>query len=438
MHWIQPIIFILLLSILAYFSVGRYKQIWNNIKRGKEVGPVDDKPQRWKNMLLIALGQKKMFKNVIPAVLHLFIYTAFLITQIELIEIIIDGITGNHRLFAPFLGGFYTFIISFIEVLSALALIATIAFFARRNILKVARFQKPELKGWPFKDANLILLGELLLVIGIFTMNGADIVLQKLDPAHYHPTGNFAISSVLGPALFGALDKSTLMFLERFGWWLHCLIVFGFIAYLPFSKHLHIFLAFPNTFFASLKPKGEMMNMPAIQREVEMMIDPSKASTTAPPAPLRFGAKDIEDLTQVQLLSAYSCTECGRCTAACPANQTGKLLSPRKVMMDVRDRMEELSTFEKMNGAETKDDRSLLDYISRAELMACTTCNACAEACPININPMGIIIDLRRYYILDEAKSPEEWNMMFSNIENNGAPWKFSAMDRANWSLQDA
>lgn len=434
MHWIQPIIFTLLLLGIAIFSFGRYRQIWHNIQRGKPTGPADQKPLRWKNMLLLAFGQKKMFKNPLPAIFHFFIYAAFVITQIELIEIILDGISGHHRIFARSLGGFYTFIISFIEILSLLALVATFVFLWRRNVRKVERLHKPELKGWPIKDANLILLGEFLLVLGIFTMNGADTVLQKMIPDHYPPTGNLAVSSWLGPALFSGLPGGVLHLLERAGWWLHVVVVLGFIAYLPVSKHLHIFLAFPHTFFAGLQPRGEMTNMPAIQREVEMMLDPAKATGEAPPAPARFGAKDVEDLTRIQLLSAYTCTECGRCTAVCPANITGKLLSPRKVMMDVRDRMEEISAFEKNNAPGAKDEKSLLDRISREELMACTSCNACVEACPININPLGIILDLRRYYILDEAKSPEEWNMMFSNIENNGAPWKFSPMDRANWT----
>jgi len=433
MHWIQPVIFTLLLIGIAIFSFGRYREIWQNIQRGKPSGPVEQKPRRWKNMLLLALGQKKMFKNLIPAIFHFFIYLAFIITQIELVEIILDGLSGHHRIFAPFLGRFYTFIISFIEILSLLALLATFIFLWRRNVGKVERLHKPELKGWPLKDANLILVGEMLLVLGIFTMNGADTLLQKMMPEHYAPTGNLAVSSWLGPAIFSGLPGGVLPILERAGWWLHVVVVLGFIAYLPISKHLHIFLAFPHTFYASLQPRGEITNMPAIQWEVEMMLHPAKATGDAPPAPARFGAKDIDDLSRIQLLSAYTCTECGRCTAACPANITGKLLSPRKVMMDVRDRMEEISAFEKNNAPGGRDEKSLLDRISREELMACTSCNACVEACPININPLDIILQLRRYYILDEAKSPEEWNMMFSNIENNGAPWKFSPMDRANW-----
>lgn len=431
LSYIEPIIFSLITIGVFAWAYFRYRDVYRNIKMGTPIGEVGDSGQRWKNTFLLAFGQKKMFKNFIPGILHFFIYTAFVITQIELLEIIIDGFTGSHRILKGALGGFYTFIINFIEILSVLALIATVIFLIRRNLLKVPRLVKPEMKGWPKLDGNLILYGEILLVVGIFCMNGADVVLGGVK--------NLAVSSWLGPALFGGLSESALHVVGKFGWWLHLLVVYAFILYLPISKHLHIALAFPNTYYAPLEEKGKMVNMDNVMNEVQMMLNPPPGGEMPPPAEMKFGAKDVTDLSQLQLLSAYSCTECGRCTANCPANQTGKMLSPRKVMMDVRDRMEELGSYKKANGTDAHDEKKLVgEYITKEELNACTTCNACVEACPVSINPLSIITELRRYLILEEANSPEEWNLMFSNIENNGAPWQFPPSDRAKWTKEEA
>jgi len=431
----QVFAFIVVTLVVALIAFRQYGRIYRNISKGKAVEADDNIGLRIKNTVLLAFGQKKMFQNMIPAVLHLFIYVAFLFTQIELIEIIIDGFTGKHRVFADSLGMLYPTIISFIELLSFLALIATVAFLWRRNKLKIPRFQMSEMNGWPKLDANLILIAEIVLVTCIFTMNGADVVMQGHDPAHYPDTGYLAISSWLGPLLFGWMPEGVVALLERVGWWGHLLTVYAFIIYLPFSKHLHIMLAFPNTYFASLEKKGKMTHMPSITNEIQMMMNPDApmdAGADEEEVP-GFGAKDVEELDWVQLLSAYSCTECGRCTSSCPANQTGKKLSPRKVMMDVRDRMEEKADNEAKHGVGFDDGKSLFDYITKEEINACTTCNACVEECPISINPLSIILELRRHKIMEEADSSEEWNLMFTNTENNQAVWQFSPTERDKW-----
>ncbi|HWR93846.1 MAG TPA: (Fe-S)-binding protein [Flavobacterium sp.] len=446
MSFLSSIIFVIILTVGVGFFVKNIKKIIRNIKLGQEVNRSDNSAERWKNMTLVALGQKKMFTRPIPALLHFMLYAAFIITQIELLEIIVDGLFGTHRFFKTGLGGFYTFIISFIEILSLLALIATIIFLSRRNLLKLPRLNMSELLGWPRKDANLILIMEIILVICIFTMNGTDEVLYNLGESHYEGTGsfNFAISKHLGPVLYGGLDASALHILERVGWWGHLIMVLSFLNYLYFSKHLHILLAFPNTYFADLKPKGQLDNLASVTKEVKLMMDPNADPFAAPPVdenavPNKFGASDVQDLNWVQLLNAYTCTECGRCTSSCPANQTGKLLSPRKIMMDTRDRLEEVGrNIDVNNGIFIPDNKSLLnDYITPEELWACTSCNACVEECPVNISPLSIIIDMRRYLVMEQSAAPMPLNAMMTNIENNGAPWQYNQQDRLNWKNEN-
>ena len=441
---IAIIIFAALMLIGGGFFAMNVKKIRRNILLGRDVDRTDNRSERWKVMTLVALGQQKMFKKPLPAFLHLCLYVAFVITQIELIEIFADGLSGNHRLFMSSLGGFYTFMISFIEILSILAFVATFIFLARRNLLKIPRFVKSEMNGWPKLDANLILIAEIILICFIFMMNGADEVLYNMGSTHTRGlegevgSFGFAVSQYVGPALFGGMSEASLATIERIGWYGHIIMVFAFLNYLPFSKHFHILLAFPNTFYSNLLPKGKFTNMESVTNEVKLMLDPN-ADPFAAPAPAegevqRFGAKDVQDLTWKNLLDSYTCTECGRCTAACPANQTGKLLSPRKIMMDTRDRLDEVGKNIDKHGKDHDDGKSLLgDYISAEELWACTSCNACVEECPVNIDPLSIIVDLRRYLVMEESKAPAELANMFTNIENNGAPWQFSQADRLNW-----
>jgi len=440
------IIFGVLLIIGLGFFAWNVSKIRSNILLGRDISPTDNRKERWRTMLLVAFGQKKMFQRPISAFLHLAIYAAFIITQIELIEIFIDGVAGSHRIFRPSLGGFYTFIISFIEILSVLAFIATFAFLARRNLLKVPRLVMSEMNGWPKLDANLILFFEILLISCIFMMNGADEVLYNRGLSHAANLGDgsfgFTITQFVGPGLFGSLSDGALHIVERIGWWGHILMVFVFLNYLPFSKHLHIVLAFPNTWYSNLNPKGQFTNLEAVTNEVKLMLDPTADPYALPAdgdaAPQRFGAKDVTDLTWKNLMDAYSCTECGRCTAACPANITGKLLSPRKIMMDTRDRLEIVGENIRKHGKDYDDGKSLLfNHISEEELWACTSCNACVQECPVNIDPLSIIIDLRRYLVMEESKMPSELAGMLTNIENNGAPWQFSPTDRMNWASED-
>ena len=402
---------------------------------GRKEDLTDNPGERLKRMLLIALGQKKMFKNITPAVLHLMIYVGFVITQIELIEIFIDGVTGHHRIIyhavegIPALRGLYVFTISFIEFLSVFVFIATVAFLARRWVLKVPRLIMRELIGWPSQDATIILVSEIYLLTCIFSMNTADMAMQNGEYG-------FLVSGLLMP-LFSGMDYTTIHTIERLGWWGHWLGVLGFLCYLPYSKHLHILLAFPNTYFSRLTPKGYVPNMPEITKEIKLMMDPNAAVPDAPAEPVKFGAKDVFDLSWKNLMDAYSCTECGRCTANCPANLTGKKLSPRKIMMDTRDRLEEVGAkIAENNGVWQEDGKSLIEngYISVEELRACTTCNACVEECPVTISPLDIIMQLRRNLIMEESNAPAEWTGMFANMENNGAPWQFSQQDRLNWT----
>jgi len=425
----------------GYFAIN-IKKIIRNIKLGQDVNRSDNPSARWRNMTLVAFGQKKMFARPIPAILHFALYAAFVITQIELLEILVDGFFGTHRFFKSPLGGFYTFLISFIEILSVLALTATVLFLSRRNLLKLPRLNMKELMGWPMKDANLILIMEIILVCCIFTMNGTDEVLYNIGKSHFEGQGSFGftVSQHLGPALFGNLGEGTLHILERIGWWGHFMMVMAFLNYLYFSKHLHIIFAFPNTYFANLKPQGQFDNLESVTNEVKLMMDPNADPFAAPApdadaAPAKFGASDVQDLNWVQLLNAYTCTECGRCTSSCPANQTGKKLSPRKIMMDTRDRLEEVGrNIDANKGVFVPDNKSLLnDYITPEELWACTSCNACVEECPVNISPLSIIMDMRRYLVMEQSAAPTELNNMMTNIENNGAPWQYNQMDRLNW-----
>jgi heterodisulfide reductase subunit C len=441
MRFLPNIIFAIVLIIGVGFFVKHVKKIIRNIKLGQKVNRTENPGARWKNMTLIALGQKKMFTKLIPAILHFTLYAAFIITQIELLEIIVDGLFGTHRFFKTSLGGFYTFLISFIEILTVLALLGTIAFLSRRNLLKLPRFNKVEMLGWPTKDANLILIMEIVLVTCIFTMNGTDEVLYSLGKSHYEGIGsfNFYVSKYLGPAIFGGMSEGALHILERVGWWGHFLMVIAFLNYLYYSKHLHILLAFPNTYFADLNAKGKFDNLESVTNEVKLMMDPNADPFAAPAnpdaVPAKFGASDVQDLNWVQLLNAYTCTECGRCTSACPANNTGKKLSPRKIMMDTRDRLEEVGkNIDANKGIFIPDNKSLLnDYITTEELWACTSCNACVEECPINISPLSIIMDMRRYLVMEQSAAPMELNAVMTNIENNGAPWQYNQQDRLNW-----
>ena len=442
---ISIVLFALLLLVGFGFFTKNALQIRSNILLGRDIDRNDRSSERWKTMLLVAFGQKKMFSRPLPALLHFAIYAAFIITQIELIEIFVDGLTGNHRIFKDSLGGFYTFIISFIEVLSVLALVATVVFLLRRNMLKLPRLTMKELAGWPMKDANLILVFEIILVSCIFTMNGADEALFLKGASHYADLSGsfgFTVSSFLGEHFFSGFNTETLHVMERIGWWGHIIMVFVFLNYLPFSKHLHIVLAFPNTYYSNLERKGKFTNMESVTNEVKLMLDPTADPFAAPvdgnAEPQRFGAKDVTDLSWKNLLDAYSCTECGRCTSSCPANITGKKLSPRKIMMDTRDRLTEVGENIKKHGKDYQDGKSLIgDYITEEEIWACTSCNACVQECPVNIDPLSIIIDLRRYLVMEESKMPTELTGMLTNIENNGAPWQFSQNDRLNWANED-
>ena len=403
--------------------------IRRNILLGRDIALNDQPALRWKNLLLLAFGQKKMFRNPLVAVLHFFVYAGFIIINLEILEIIIDGLAGTHRIFAPVLGPLYGVLIGCFEILAVLVAASCAIFLVRRNILKLRRFISRDLDGWPRSDANYILITEIVLMLLFLTMNTADGILQSRGVPHYPVTGQFWITQHFA-GLFNGLSASALVAVERTAWWLHILGVLAFLNYLPWSKHLHIILAFPNAYYSRLKPKGKMDNMPEIQQEVLYAMQPELAANApASDTPPKFGAKDVHDLTWKNLLDAFACTECGRCSAACPATQTGKALSPRLIMMKTRDRAEEAG---RLNG-ETDNKALLRDHITEEELRACTSCNACVEECPVSINPLDIILQMRRHLIMEESSAPQEWNMMFSNIENNMAPWKFSPDDRDAW-----
>ncbi|KQC33842.1 Fe-S oxidoreductase [Nonlabens sp. YIK11] len=453
MQYIPNIIFaILLIGMVGFFATNIRKMI-RNIKVGKEVDRSDRKSERWSQMAKIALGQSKMVRRPIAGFLHVIVYVGFVIINIEVLEIIIDGLTGQHRIFAPFLGGFYDFLIATFEILAFLVLVSVIVFWIRRNVMNIRRFLARELKGWPKNDANYILYFEVVLMALFLTMNATDLAIQNgvlngmfTSEAAMHyvhgntVTGSFPISSWMTP-WYSGLSFETLHIIERACWWLHIVGILIFLNYLYWSKHLHIMLAFPNVWLAKLTPKGQFTNMEAVTAEVKLMMDPNADPFAAPAAgvedemPASLGANDIFDLNQVQLLNAYTCTECGRCTAECPANITGKKLSPRKIMMDTRDRLEDVGSIINKEGEWKDDGKTLLnDYITTEELWACTTCNACVEACPIGIDPLSIIMEMRRYLVLENSAAPTELNVTMSNIENNGAPWPYNQQDRLNWA----
>ena len=434
LHYIGQIAFFVIVGVASFLLYQRISRIRANILLGRETNRTDRTAERWKTMLLVAFGQKKMFKRVIPAFFHLLIYVGFIVINLEVLEFVLDGLLGTHRLFVPFLGDFYAVPLNIFEFLAVAVIIACVVFLWRRNGLKIKRFHAQELTAWPKLDANIILVVEIILMFAILTMNATDQILQDRPGAGYTPTGDLFFSSLLIP-LFEGMSTGTLIFVERFMWWFHIIGILAFAVYVTYSKHLHIFMAFPNTYYSKLEPKGEMDNMPEVTKEVQIMLGAQPENgNEAPPAEIaRFGAKDVNDLAWTDLMGAYACTECGRCTDVCPANQTGKKLSPRKIMMDTRDRLEEVGNNKEGKGLE--DGKTLLDdYTTREEINACTTCTACVEACPININPLAIILQMRRYVAMEEAQSPAAWNAMFSNVETNFAPWKFAPTDRFKWA----
>lgn len=437
MQYLAQALFLLLLIVGFGFFIKNVKKLIRNIKLGRDIDRTDNPKARWKNMIRVALGQSKMVKRPIPAILHIFVYVGFIIINIEMLEIIIDGLFGTHRVF-KFLGGGYDFLIGFFEILAFLVIFGVVVFWIRRNIIKLKRFNQPEMDGWPKKDANTIIYIETILMCFFLVMNAADYYLQSQGYSHYVLAGSFPVSNFISP-IFNGLNLETVALIERICWWGHIIGVMFFMNYLYYSKHLHIFLAFPNTYYADLNPQGQFDNLESVTKEVQLMMDPNADPFAAPAEPQgqpeKFGAQDVMDLNWVQLLNAYSCTECGRCTSACPQNITGKALSPRKIMMSTRDRLEDVSKIMDANGGKFVDDGKTLlnDYITAEELWACNTCNACVEECPIEISPLSIIMDMRRYLVMEQSAAPVELNNMMQNIENNGAPWQYNQMDRLNW-----
>ncbi len=440
LEFLPNFVFVILLIISITLFGKNILKIKQNIYLGKPIDRFDKPSERRMNMFRVALGQSKMVNRPIAGLLHIIVYIGFLIINIELLEIVIDGIFGTHRIFAPYLGETYNILIASFEFLAFLVLIAVTVFWVRRNIIRVKRFWKGEMKGWPKLDADLILYFEMILMCLFLTMNGADFYIQNNFPEleGYQRAGFFPVSQYLSP-IFNGMSLESVVLIERTVWWAHIIGIFVFLNYLYYSKHLHILLAFPNTYFANLNAKGKFLNNSIVTQEVKMMLDPTLEADIAlentSGEPDKFGASDVTDLNRIQLLNAYTCTECGRCTSECPANQTGKLLSPRKIMMDTRDRLTEVgNNIRKNKGVFVSDGKQLLDnYITKEELWACTTCNACTEACPIDIDPLSIIMSMRQYLVMEESAAPSELNNMMSNIENNGAPWPFNQHERTNW-----
>ncbi len=429
MQWISQILFALCLGAGIWFFAGRVRFIRRNILLGKDVDLSDNPAARWKQMFWVAMGQSKMAKRPVAFVFHLFVYLGFVLINIEVLEILLDGLLGTHRLFS-FMGGLYNAAIGFFEILALLVLVACVVFLARRFVVKVPRLNAPELKGWPVKDATTILIVEIVLMAALLKMNAADQILQARGAEHYTQAGSFPVSQYLVPMMDG-FSTDFLVIAERGAWWFHFIGILLFLNYVPYSKHWHIIMSFPNVYYTPLKPKGAFANMESVTTEVKLMMDPSATPPEGYEPPAGFGARDVQDLTWKNLMDAYTCTECGRCSSVCPANLTGKKLSPRKIMMDTRDRLEEVG---RNLDAGTTDDKDLHSYISAEELWACTTCNACAEACPVNINPVDIIVQMRQYQVMEKSAAPAELNNMFTNLENNGAPWQMSQMDKANWT----
>lgn len=441
-HILGQLVFLALLGSAVFLFARRIGTIKRNILLGRDVDRSDRPGERWATMARVAMGQSKMVVRPVAGLMHIVIYAGFILINIEVLEILIDGLFGTHRVFAPYLGGLYDFLIGCFEWLALGVLVACVVFLARRNLLPIARFRSPEMKGWPKNDANIILVVEVLLMFAFLSMNAADGIAQTRGLDHYIAAGSFPVSQWLVP-LYAGLSDAGIIALERGAWWFHIVGILAFLVYVPYSKHFHIFLAFPNTYYSDLTPAGRLDNMAAVKKEVDLMMSgdpfaaPAEPAGDAPAEPPKFGAKDVQDLTWKQLMEAYSCTECGRCTSACPANATGKLLSPRKIMMDTRDRVEEVGRAMDAAGGSwgEGDGKTLLgDYITEEELWACTSCQACVEACPINISPMGIILDMRRSLIMEDSKAPESLMSMFNNVENNGAPWAFPATDRGKWT----
>ncbi len=437
MEYIPNIVFALLLIAGFGFFANNVKKLIRNIKLGKAIDRSDNSGERWKNMAKIALGQTKMVRRPLSGTLHVIVYIGFIIINIELLEIIVDGLFGTHRIFQGFLGdAFYGFLIGTFEVLAVLVLVAVFIFWTRRNVANIKRFLSPEMKGWPKNDGNNILYFEVVLMTLFLTMNATDTPFQEAG------IGN-VFSQFLVP-LFEGFSADTVQMIERVAWWMHIVGILIFLNYLYYSKHLHILLAFPNTYFANLKAKGGFTNLASVTKEVKLMMDPNADPYAMPEEgeeedPEKFGASDVTDLNWVQLMNAYTCTECGRCTSSCPANMTGKKLSPRKIMMDTRDRLEEVGrNIDANKGTFVDDGKQLLnDYITPEELWACTSCNACVEECPVNIDPLSIIMDMRRYLVMEQSAAPQELNMMMTNVENNGAMWQYNQMDRLNWANED-
>ncbi|MNX71604.1 ferredoxin [compost metagenome] len=445
MSYLDNILFAILLIAGFGFFASSVKKIIRNIKLGVDVDRKDNPKARLANMALIALGQSKMVKRPVAGVLHIVVYVGFIIINIELLEIIIDGLFGTHRIFAPYLGVVYDVLIASFEILAILVIFAVTVFWIRRNIVRMKRFIHSDLKGFPKSDANYILYFETVLMILFLLMNASDLHLQNVPGgfSHFYKAGTFPVSQFIAP-MFNGMSNELVMVLFEVFWWVHIAGILVFMNYLYFSKHLHILLAFPNTYFADLNPKGKFDNLESVTKEVKLMMDPNADPFAAAPvdenaAPSKFGASDVQDLNWVQLLNAYTCTECGRCTSACPANQTGKKLSPRKIMMDTRDRLQEVGkNIDANKGVFVPDNKTLLnDYITPEELWACTSCNACVEECPVNISPLSIIMDMRRYLVMEQSAAPMSLNAMMTNIENNGAPWQYNQQDRLNWKNEN-